>query len=526
MRDPSTHARCSTAQSVATTTAQTPVVVIGAGPGGLTAALELAELGVPVLVIEANQRVGGLAQTVEYKGFRFDIGGHRFFTKVHAVRELWRSMLGADFLKRPRLSRILFDGKFFDYPLKPADALFNLGVFQSTAILASYLWVKVRPVDPEVSFEDWVTNRFGRRLFRLFFKTYTEKVWGIPCRTISARWAAQRIQGLSLKTAVINMLAPWLNRRPGKQVKTLVDEFEYPRLGPGMMWEAFAARVEQLGGSVILNARVVAVQHDGRTVQGVEIQHADGRRVHQAASNIISTMPLTHLVRSLGPTATTGVQEAALSLKYRDFITVAVVVDRPDLFPDNWIYIHDPSVKVGRIQNFKNWSADMVPDPSKTCLGLEYFCSAGDAISSLSNDQLMELAKAELEAIGLVDRRRIVDATVVRVPKAYPVYDEDYDKAVKAIRAYLSGFANLQTIGRNGTHTYNNQDHSMVMGMLAVRNLFGDEHDVWSIDQPDEYLEELHETGTPSLGLDGRTLASTQPLFPPLVRAREAFEPR
>jgi protoporphyrinogen oxidase len=502
------------------------VVVIGAGPGGLTAALELAELGVPVLVLEAHHRVGGLAQTVEYKGFRFDIGGHRFFTKVPAVRELWRSMLGADFLERPRLSRILFDGKFFDYPLKPADALFNLGVFQGIGILASYLWVKVRPVHPEVSFEDWVTNRFGRRLFRLFFKTYTEKVWGIPCHTISARWAAQRIQGLSLKTALVNMLAPWLNRRPGKQVKTLVDEFEYPRLGPGMMWEAFAARIERLGGSVLLNARVSAVLHDGHTVRGVEIAHADGRRVHQPASNIISTMPLTHLVTSLGPTTSPGVQQAALGLKYRDFIQVAVVVDRPHVFPDNWIYIHDPTVKVGRIQNFKNWSADMVPDPQKTCLGLEYFCSAGDDISSLSNDQLVELAKAELGATGLVDPRWIVDATVVRVPNAYPVYDEDYEKALNTIRTYVSGFANLQTIGRNGTHTYNNQDHSMVMGMLAVRNLFGEEHDVWTIDQPDEYLEELHGAGKPSLGLGGRTLASTQPLIPTLVNAREAFEPR
>ena len=328
-------------------TSTAPVVVIGAGPAGLTAALELAELGVPVLVVEANTRVGGLAQTVQYKGFRFDIGGHRFFTKVPAVRALWRSMLGADFLTRPRLSRILFDGKFFDYPLKPADALFNLGVFRSIAILASYLWVKVRPVDPEVSFEDWVTNRFGRRLFRLFFKTYTEKVWGIPCGTISARWAAQRIQGLSLKIAVINMLAPWLNRRPGRQVKTLVDEFEYPRLGPGMMWEAFAARIEELGGSVLLNARVTAVSHDGHAVRGVEIEDADGGRLFQPASNVVSTMPLTHLVRSLGRSAPATVEQATRDLKYRDFITVAVVVDRAELFPDNWIYIHDP-VRQGR----------------------------------------------------------------------------------------------------------------------------------------------------------------------------------
>jgi protoporphyrinogen oxidase len=509
-----------------TATAQAPVVVIGAGPAGLTAALQLAELGVPVTVIEANERVGGLAQTVEYKGFRFDIGGHRFFTKVAAVRELWRSMLGADFLTRPRLSRIFFDGKYFDYPLKPADALLNLGIFRGLAILGSYLWVKVRPIHPEVSFEDWVTNRFGRRLFRTFFETYTEKVWGIPCRAISARWAAQRIQGLSLRTAVVNMLVPWLNRRPGKQVKTLVDEFEYPRLGPGMMWDAFAARIEALGGTVLLNARVGALLHDGRTVHGVTIEHADGRRHEQPASKIVSTMALTHLVKSLGPATPQSVRQAAEGLTYRDFITVAVVVDRADVFPDNWIYIHDPSVKMGRIQNFKNWSADMVPDASKTCLGLEYFCTAADDISSLSNDQLIELAKTELASIGLVDPASIVDATVVRVPKAYPVYDEHYSASVQTIRQYVAGFGNLQTIGRNGTHTYNNQDHSMVMGMLAVRNLFGEEHDVWTIDHPDEYLEELQGAHESSARLNGRRLASTQPLLPTLVRAREAFEPR
>jgi protoporphyrinogen oxidase len=510
----------------AATSEHAPVVVIGAGPAGLTAALPLAELGVPVLVVEANARVGGLAQTVEYKGFRFDIGGHRFFTKVPAVRELWRSMLGADFLRRPRLSRIFFDGQFFDYPLKPANALRRLGAARSLAILASYLWVTIRPIRPEVSFEDWVTNRFGRRLFRTFFETYTEKVWGIPCRTISARWASQRIQGLSLRTAVINMLAPWLNRQSGRQVKTLVDAFEYPRLGPGMMWEAFAAKIEQLGGSVLLSARITGLSHDDQTVHGVEIQCADGRRFHQAASHVVSTMALTHLVRSLGPTIPPGVQEAASGLTYRDFITVAVIVNHPDVFPDNWIYIHDPSVRVGRIQNFKNWSPDMVPNPAQTCLGLEYFCSAADDLSALSNDQLIELAKTELAAIGLVDPRLIVDATVVRVPKAYPVYDRDYDQSVRTIRACVERFGNLQTIGRNGTHTYNNQDHSMVMGMLAVRNLFGETHDVWDIDHADQYLEELREGSESSPSQDGRALASTQPLFPTLARARQALEPR
>jgi protoporphyrinogen oxidase len=498
-----------------------PVVVIGAGPAGLTAALHLAESGVRVLVVEADDRVGGLARTVEYKGFRFDIGGHRFFTKVPAIRDLWRSMLGSDFLRRPRLSRIFFDGRFFDYPLKPLNALSRLGLWRSVGILLSYLWAVAHPIRPEHSFEAWVTNRFGRRLYATFFETYTEKVWGIPCRTISARWAAQRIQGLSLKTAIVNMLAPWLNRRPAARVKTLIDEFEYPRLGPGMMWEAFASRITQFGGTVWLNARVAAIDHDGRRVESVTIEH-DGRSIRQPVQHVVSTMALTDLLRSLGP-AGPSVDESCRALKYRDFVTVAVIIDRPQLFPDNWIYIHDPAVKIGRIQNFKNWSPDMVPDQSKTCLGLEYFCNAGDGIWSLSDQELIALAKRELATLGLVEPQWIVDGAVVRVPKAYPVYDEQYEQALVGVRAYLDGFENLQTIGRNGTHTYNNMDHSMVMGMLAARNVLGERHDLWAVGSEDEYLEEDRK---PAAAWDTSGLASTRRLSPALVPAREAYEPQ
>jgi protoporphyrinogen oxidase len=515
---------CSPARVEGSPTVDAPVVVIGAGPGGLTAALQLAELGVPVLVVEAGPRVGGLAQTVVYKGFRFDIGGHRFFTKVRSVRELWRQMLGPDFLRRPRLSRIFFQGRFFDYPLKPVSTLRKLGPIRSLAILFSYLWSSLRPVRPEVSFEDWVTNRFGRRLFRMFFETYTEKVWGIPCRSISARWAAQRIQGLSVRTAVLDMAGRWIGRTPSRRVKTLTDEFEYPRLGPGMMWEAFAARIEALGGSVLLNARVIALAGDGGSIQRVAIER-EGTGVCQPAAAVISTMALSTLVESLGPTVPHDVKEAARGLAYRDFIMVALIVDHPHLFPDNWIYVHDPAVKVGRIQNFKNWSAEMVPDPSKTCLGLEYFCTEGDGLWALSDDRLVALAKAELGTIGLADPRLVVDATVVRVPKAYPVYDEHYADALQIVRRYAGTFRNLQTIGRNGTHTYNNQDHSMVMAMLAVRNLFGETHDLWAVDSQDDYLEELDESGDQPSMPDERALASTQRLFPTLVRA-QSYEPR
>ena len=488
-----------------------PIVIVGAGPAGLTAALELARIGVRVIVLEAGPRVGGLSQTVEHNGFRFDIGGHRFFSKIPAVTELWRSVLGTDFIRRPRLSRIFYNGSFFDYPLKPMNALSGLGAWKSVGILTSYVMAQFRPIHPEVSFEDWVTNRFGKRLYRTFFKTYTEKVWGIPCTALSARWAAQRIMGLSLASAVLNMLAPGRNRKSGQTIKTLIDEFEYPRLGPGMMWEAFAREVERLGGEVRLNAKVTRILHDGAQVDAVEFE-SGGTHSIQKVSNVISTMPLRHLIRSLGDRTPDDVRAAAQRLKYRDFLTVALIVDQPDVFPDNWIYIHDPAVKVGRIQNFKNWSPEMVPDPSKTCLGLEYFCTVGDEIWSLSEPELIELATVEIGKIGLVDPVKVEGGAIVHAPKAYPVYDEAYEGALAVIKPYINSFANLMTIGRNGTHTYNNQDHSMVTGMLAVRNLLGAQHDLWNLEGQDEYLEEVQEGGQSSIDLS--QLASTQPIVP------------
>ncbi len=491
-------------------------MIVGAGPAGLAAGLELVRAGVPVVVLEADARVGGLSQTVDYRGYRFDIGGHRFFTRIPAVRELWRSMLGADFLRRPRLSRILYGGRFFHYPLNPVNALLNLGVLRSLGILASYLWIRVRPIRPEASFEDWVSNRFGRRLYRTFFGTYTEKVWGMPGSAISARWATQRIQNFSLGTVISRMLRPW-RREGGDVVRTLVGEFEYPRLGPGMMWEAFAREIEQRGGRVMLNARVTALVHDGGAVTAVDIDR-DGERLRQPASHVVSTMPLTHLVESLGSSAPARVREAAGRLKYRDFLTVGLIVDEPDVFADNWIYVHDATVKVGRIQNFKNWSPDMVPDASTTSLGLEYFCTRGDEVWTLQDEALIELATRELGTIGLVDPARVIDGKVVRAPNAYPVYDEGYSEAVQRIRAYVQRFDNLQTIGRNGTHSYNNQDHSMVMGMLAVRNLFGERHDLWAMNPEDEYVEAARDNRDPALE-SLRQLLSTQPLVPVSVLA-------
>jgi len=488
-----------------------PIVIVGAGPAGLTAAHLLATRGHRVRVLEMDSQVGGIARTVEYKGFRFDIGGHRFFTKVTAVNELWHSMLGTEFLKRPRLSRIYYGGKFFDYPLKPLNALFGLGIGNALLIGLSYLWSHIRPIRPEVSFEDWVSNRFGRRLYRIFFKTYTEKVWGIPCRTISAQWAAQRIKGLSLWTAVSSTLLGRFKRDRGKQIKTLIDEFEYPRHGPGMMWERFREDVTRRGATVELETTVRRLVHDGGRILEVEVEHAGvTERIPTAA--VLSTMPLRQLAHALSPPAPPEVLAAANRLKYRDFITVALIVDSPDVFPDNWIYVHDDQVKLGRVQNFKNWSPDMVPDPRMTCLGLEYFCFEGDGLWTSSDRDLVELGRREMTAIGLIDPARVVDGTVVRMPKAYPVYDEGFESALSVVRAYLDGFSNLQVAGRNGMHKYNNQDHSMVTAMLAVQNLLGAHHNVWAVNADDEYHEEV--TLGSGQSAEFRTLQQTQPAVP------------
>ena len=493
-------------------------VVAGGGPAGLTAAWILARRGVPPLVLEQDSQVGGLARTVEYKGFRFDIGGHRFFTKVGAVQKLWRSMLGPEMLKRPRLSRIYYGGKFFDYPLRPMNALKGLGISNAFLVLLSYLWIQARPISPEVSFEDWVSNRFGRRLYRIFFKTYTEKVWGIPCSKIGAQWAAQRIQGLSLFTAVVNMLLRSV-RRPGgdKQIKTLIEEFEYPRLGPGMMWEAFHDDIERLGGTVLLNAPVQRIEHDGGAILAVE--HGRAIRTRVEVDRFVSTMPLREVIQKLSPPPPEPVRAAAARLNYRDFLTIALVIDKPSLFPDNWIYVHDPRVKLGRIQNFKNWSPDMVPDQRLTCLGLEYFCFEGDGLWTMADEELVRLGAREIAEIGLLGGGKVIDGTVVRMPKAYPVYDEGFETALAVVREYLSGFVNLQVAGRNGMHKYNNQDHSMVTAMLAAQNLLGDHHDVWAVNADDEYHEDAQ---VGDVYKDLPELEATQPRVPaPLGSSRE-----
>jgi|RhiMethySRZTD1v2_1073278.scaffolds.fasta_scaffold02229_15 protoporphyrinogen oxidase len=474
-------------------------VVIGAGPAGLTAARELARQGRPVVVLEQAGIVGGLARTESYKGFHFDMGGHRFFTKVDEVQKIWHEVLGADFRRRPRLSRIYYDGRFFHYPLKPLNALAGLGLWRAVLVMLSYLRWQLFPYKEERTFEQWVTNRFGRRLFLTFFKTYTEKVWGIPCSELRAEWAAQRIKDLSLRSAVVAMFI-----KPGKTIKTLIEEFDYPRLGPGMMWRAAADEIRRLGGAVRLEAEVTAVRRSGWRVDSVVHAGPCGEAV-VAGEQFLSSMPVTQLVLRLEPPAPDAVREAARRLTYRDFLTVCLIVDRPDPFPDNWIYVHSPEVKVGRIQNFRSWSPDMVPDPAKASLGLEYFCSEGDALWSLPDEALIRLGKDELERIGLARATEISDGCVFRVSKAYPVYDADYREHLDTVRAFVDRFENLQTIGRNGLHRYNNQDHAMLTGLLAVRNLEGGvRHDLWSVNTEPEYHEEVGVSEAEAAVLEGR----------------------
>jgi len=462
------------------------VAVIGAGPAGLTAAYLLSKQGVRTTVLEADDTVGGLSRTAQYRGFRFDIGGHRFFTKIEPVQRLWDEILGDEFISVPRLSRIYYDGKFFDYPLKAGNALKGLGPINAMTIVLSWLKWRFRPYPVEDTFEQWVTNRFGKRLYQIFFKTYTEKVWGVPCSEIRAEWAAQRIQNLSLEKAIL--AAASLNRR-SPSIKTLIHEFKYPRLGPGQMWEMCRDRIVALGNDVLLRHRVTAIDVASGRVSAVRVQTPEGTRQF-GADHVISTAPLRSLVGALDPPAGADVRSAADGLRYRDFLVVALILKRDNVFPDNWVYIHSPGVRVGRIQNFNNWSRALVPEPGRTCLGLEYFCFKGDGLWASPDSHLIELATSELEQIGLARAADVDDGTVIRMPKAYPIYDSVYRDHLDVIRRYIDPIGNLHTVGRNGMHKYNNQDHSMLTAMMTVWNMTGASHDVWAVNTDFDYHEE------------------------------------
>lgn len=479
------------------------VVVIGAGPAGLTAAYLLRKRGIEVTVLEADpEYVGGISKTVKKDGFHFDIGGHRFFSKSREVEVFWTEILPHDMLDRPRSSRIYYRKKFFSYPLKAFQALFRLGVVESLLCVLSYLKARMLPRKNAVSFEEWVTNQFGARLFRIFFKTYTEKVWGMSCKEISADWAAQRIKGLSLFSAIKNALFARKAKSGDEVIKTLIDSFRYPRKGPGMLWEACADRVRAMGGRIIMGQKAEALVWDEATAAWKILARAHdsigktadrGYQTVVEGDYVISSAPIRELAQAIEPKLSEDTLRSAQSLGYRDFITVTLVLQGKELFGDNWVYIHDPSVKVGRIQNFKSWSPEMIPDPSYNCYGLEYFCFEGDGLWRTDDEDLIKLARAELAAIGLGQECAFIRGYVVRQPKAYPVYDGHYLEHVERIRGELEErFPTVHLVGRNGMHKYNNQDHAIMTAMLTVENIIAGRrlYDVWKVNQDAEYHEE------------------------------------
>ena len=461
------------------------IIIVGAGPAGLTAAWEAEKFGYKTLILESTSQVGGISRTVERDGWRFDIGGHRFFTKVDLVNKIWDEILDRDdFLLRPRMSRIYYKKKFFDYPLKPLNALSNLGLFESIACVMSYIYVRIFPPRDQNNFENWVAARFGWRLYNIFFKTYTEKVWGIEANKIGSDWASQRIKNLSLSKAILNA---FFKDKSGEVITTLIDEFKYPKFGPGMMWETAYTKLTNKGHKIVLNSKVKKIEKYETNSYKVILESGD---VFEA-EHVITSMPLASLPSTIYPNENKETKLSGESLKFRDFLSVALVLDVEDAFPDNWIYIHEPGVKVGRIQNYGSWSPYLIKE-GMTCLGLEYFVNENDNMWNSSDDDLIELAKGELEYLKIIDTGKIKNGYVVRMPKAYPVYDLEYQQNITVIRRWLeNNHANIHPIGRNGMHRYNNQDHSMVAGVLTVRNILNKEtNNIWEINVEDEYHEE------------------------------------
>ena len=461
------------------------IIIIGAGPAGLTAAWELSKHNIKGTILEGDKSSGGISRTVDRDGWKFDIGGHRFFTKVDEVYEIWDEILDKDdFIWRDRKSRIYYNKKFFDYPLKASNALFNLGIFESIKCVLSYLYVRIKPIKDTNNFETWVASRFGWRLYNIFFKTYTEKVWGVPANTIGADWASQRIKNLSLGRAILNAILP---KKDGEIITTLIDKFKYPKLGPGMMWDSAEKKLREDGHEIVFNAKVESIEVKGKSYKVI----TSDKKEYEADA-IFSSMPLAHLPKVIRPEPREEVKKAGRNLKFRDFLSVALIIPSEDAFSDNWIYIHEPGVKVGRVQNYGSWSPYMVKD-NKTCLGLEYFVNVGDELWDKADDDLINMAIKEIEKLELVKEGTVEKGYVIRMPKAYPVYDLDYQNNVDLIKNWLlEEHPNIFPMGRNGMHRYNNQDHSMVTAIESIRNLLlNQKRDIWKINVEEEYHEEV-----------------------------------
>jgi len=516
-------------------------LMIGAGPAGLTAAYEFTKrTAITPIVLEKSQALGGLSRTVVYKNNRIDIGGHRFFSKSDRVMRWWMKVMPVEkttdtthslgyqgqrymletadstpdpvthdrvLLVRQRRSRIYFIRKFFDYPLKlTTGTLSKLGLVRTARIGISYLRARLAEIRPEMTLEQFLINRFGRELYKTFFKSYTEKVWGVPCNQISAEWGAQRIKGLSLTKAVLHHLRKLVpvGRKDLSQKDTetsLIEKFLYPKLGPGQLWEYVAADVDAAGGEILTGWTVEQIHVDANRVTGITARHMNGELRRFAADYFLSTMPVKELVRAIDQPPPANVREVSEGLIYRDFLTVGLLLDQLELkesssagglLKDNWIYIQEPDVKVGRMQIFNNWSPYLVSDPTKVWVGLEYFCDEGDELWRKPDDEMIAFAKDEMERIGIIRGSNVRDATVIRVEKTYPAYFGTYSR-FKEIQDYIDQFENLFLIGRNGMHKYNNQDHSMLTAMTAVDNIIAgvtDKENIWAVNSEMEYHEE------------------------------------
>jgi protoporphyrinogen oxidase len=463
------------------------VHIIGAGPSGMACAHTLAKGGHSAIVITEEKGVGGLCQTLEFSDYLFDIGGHRFLSKSGLINSIWKEVMGDDLLQVRRLSRIFYRKRFFNYPLSFFNTFRNLGPFESFRCVASYGFCRLTKPGDDQTFEGWIINRFGKRLYKIFFDTYTRKVWAVPCKDISADWAVQRIRGLSLRVAIKKALLGARSRGP----KTLAEEFLYPKKGPGQFYAKMERSLKDLGTRFLFEKRVVAVNHrDGRVVSIGVKDGSDPVAQEMPVDYLFSSMPLTDLIQSLNPQPPGSIRLAASKLRFRSFLVVNVILDCKTLFPDQWIYVHSPDVQLGRIQNYKNWSPFMTANPERTSLGLEYFCSEGDELWEMNDVDLIDFAVEELEEIGIVSRKHLINGFVVRRKNVYPVYSLEYQRALDVIRKYLSRFDNLQTMGRAGLFRYDNSDHAMLSGIGAAKNYMDKSvYNLWSQGPQQEYLE-------------------------------------